>query len=172
MGNLGEAFDFYNKCISTIGDNQYKAPSYSNLGSCYFDNENYDEAWICFIKAYEIEKTQNNYDGIYYNSTFLAKIAKIKNNPDVLKYLQDAQQSAEFISEPFYMLESTIELGDYYYNQPNQFKNALIEYMKAKNIAQSSFGREELNKILKRIDDMKARMKYSDFEEIVKKYDK
>ena len=32
---------------------------YSNMASCYFENENFEEALSCFNKAYEIEKDSN-----------------------------------------------------------------------------------------------------------------
>ena len=52
--NINEAFNYYNKCIAIESNNPYKALAYSNLASCYYDNENLDDAKICFEKAYEI----------------------------------------------------------------------------------------------------------------------
>ena len=72
--NSKNAFEYYTKCIAITADSPYKALAYSNLGACYFDNENYSDAEKCFQKAYEREKSNNNYDGIYYVSMYLAKI--------------------------------------------------------------------------------------------------
>ena len=132
-----KAFEYYSKCIYLNNTNLYKALSYSNMGSCYFENDNYSDAEACFSKAYRIEKENNNYDGIYYTSSYLAKIY-IKNNPQkALKFLLEAKQSAEFINEDFYILEATIALGDYYYNNKNTNKEALVEYFKAYKISKN-----------------------------------
>ncbi len=87
----------------------------------------------CFIKAYEIEKSKNNYEGIYYTAFHLAKIYLKENSDNALKYLLEAKSSAEFINEEFYMLETSIALGDYYYNFSDKYKESLREYFKAKN---------------------------------------
>ena len=93
------AFEYYNKCIALSGNNSYKALAYSNLGVCYFENESYDEARGCFQKAYDIEKSNNNYDGIYYNASYLAKIYNKDMSKRALDYLIEAKKSAEFITE-------------------------------------------------------------------------
>ncbi len=40
--DLDIAFEYYNKCIGI--NSSYQALAYSNLASCYFDNESFDEA--------------------------------------------------------------------------------------------------------------------------------
>lgn len=170
-GNTQKAFEYYNKCISLNGENFYAASAYSNLGSCYFENNNLSDAEYCFKKAYDIEKSQNNFDGIYYNSMKLAKIYNTERNSEALNYLKEAQQSAEFINENSYILESTVALGDYYYNIPTCEKNALREYFKAKNLAET-MQNIEISKIEKRITDMKLRMNEFDYTEIENKYAK
>ena len=146
--------------------------AYSNLASCYYDNESYSDAKNCFLKSYELEKSNNNYDGIYYTAFHLAKIY-LKENPDnALKYLLEAKSSAEFINEEFYMLETSIALGDYYYNIPEKYKEGLREYFKAKKLADRLGKTVDMTKILQRIQDMKLRMSQEDFAEIEKKYDR
>lgn len=165
-----QAFEFYNKCISLNDNNSYQALAYSNLGSCYFDNENFNDAEFCFKKAYELEKQANNYDGIYYNASYLAKIYLHLDINKVLIFLIEAKKSAEFINEDFYILESTIALGDYYYNNQESLSDALKEYFKALNLAQRISGEIEVSKIEKRINDMKLRMNQETFDSIEKKY--
>ena len=80
-------------------------------------------------------------------------------------------QSAEFINEDFYILESTLALGDYYYNEPNKHKEALREYFKAKKTAENLAGTVDINKIETRINDMRLRMSAEEFNEIAKKYE-
>lgn len=167
---LDTAFEYYNKCIAI--KSPYQALAYSNLASCYYDNESYSDAKNCFIKAYEIEKSNNNYDGIYYTAFHLAKICLRENSENTLKYLLEAKSSAEFINEEFYMLETSIALGDYYYNYPDKYKDGLREYFKAKKLADRLGKTVDMTKILQRIQDMKLRMPKEAFEEIEKRYDR
>ena len=167
-----EAFKYYNKCISIGGNNPYKALAYSNLAACYEDMGNYDDACSCLLRAYDIEKNNNNYDGIYFTASNLAKIYASLRNKDTLKYLLEAKSSAEFINDSFSILESTIALGDYYYNIPNKTKEALSEYFKARKIAETSSEYFDKSKIERRITDMKLRMSENDFAEVSKKYAK
>lgn len=164
------AFEYYNKCIAI--SSPYQALAYSNLASCYYDNENYDDARNCFLKAYEIDKSSNNYDGIYYTAFYLAKIYLKDNSQKALEYLLEAKSSAEFINEEFYMLETSIALGDYYYSYPDKHKLSLREYFKAKTLAQRLGKTVDMTKIEQRIKDMKLRMSSEDFTEIEKKYGK
>lgn len=168
--NEKDAFEYYNKCISIDSSNAYKALAYSNIGACYFDNGNYSDAENCFLKSYKIEKEKNNYDGIYYTSSYLAKIYISKNSKQALDYLLEAKQSAEFINEEFYILEALIALGDYYYNQKDMTTNALIEYLKGRKVGQTLGGIVDTNKIEERIKDMKLRMDSDEFERLEQKY--
>lgn len=169
-GDMDTAYEYYNKCISFVGNDSYKALAYSNLASCYMENENYDEAVAAFTKAYNIEKANNNYDGIYYNAANLAKIYMIISPNKAMNFLVEAKKSAEFINEGFYIMESSIALGDYYYNKPEKYREALIEYLKAKNNALALNEEVDISKIECRIEDMKIRMNPEEYEEIEKKY--
>ena len=171
-GDTKVAFEYYNKCIEIAGNNPYKALAYSNLAACYEDMENYDDAISCLQRAYDIEKANNNYDGIYYASSALAKIYSKMHNKSTLKYLLEAKSSAEFINDPFNILEATIALGDYYYNIPSKTKEALCEYFKAKQVANTSAESFDSTKIDRRITDMKLRMSDSDYQEVEKRYAK
>ena len=116
------------------------------------------------------KKANNNYDGIYYTASYLAKIYVKKNSPKALNFLLEAKQSAEFINEDFYILEASLALGDYYYNDIKMHKKALIEYIKAARIAQTLGSSVDTIKIEQRINDMRLRMDKETFEDIEKKY--
>lgn len=169
--NEKEAFEYYSKCIAISGNNPYKSLAYSNLGACYLDNNNYSDAKDCFTKAYNIEKTNNNYEGIYYNASNLATIYQKEQSPEALTYLLEAKQSAEFINENFYILKATLALGDYYYNNISLNKKALIEYFNARQLAELSNDSSNIAKIKARIEDMRLRMNPDDFGEIENKYE-
>ena len=171
-GEYESAYEYYNKCIFLNVNNPYKALAYSNLASCYMENDNYDEAEAYFKKAYELEKVNNNFDGVYYNASKLVKIYSQKKSPKTLDFLIETKKSAEFINEDFYIMESSIALGDYYYNKPETYKEALTEYFKAYSISERISKEEDSSKIKSRIKDMEVRMNEDDFKEIEKKYGK
>ena len=168
--DIEQAFEYYNKCIAVGKNNPNKVLAYSNLASCYYEKENYDEAKNCFQKAYDIEKKNNNYEGIYYNASNIAKILRKQNSSKALNYLLEAKKSAEFINEPFYIMESTIALGDYYYDTLGEYKNCLKEYFKAKNLALNTSSLVDISVIDARIKDMSLRMPPEVFEKIKRKY--
>lgn len=167
-----EAFEFYNKCISITKNNSYIALAYSNLGSCYFDNYNNDDAIFCFKKAYSLEKSSNNYEGIYHNAMYIAKILVQENPSKALKYLLEAKKYAEFINEDFYLLESSLALGDFYYSDKKINKEALIEYFNAYKLSLGLYEESEIEKIKRRIEDMRLRMNEKEFNEIENTYGK
>ena len=167
-GDEKTAFEYYTKCAVLSNDNPYKSLAYSNMGACYFDNGNLCDARDCLKKAYEIEKNNNDYDGIYYNASQLAEVLVKMHDENALEYLKEAKQAAEFLNEDFYIMKADVALGDFYYNIPAQHKNALKEYFKARKIAEL-IG-EDVQEINSRINDMKLRMKNNEFSEIENKY--
>ena len=167
-GDEKTAFEYYTKCAVLSNDNPYKSLAYSNMGACYFDNGNLCDARDCLKKAYEIEKNNNDYDGIYYNASQLAEVLVKMHDENALEYLKEAKQAAEFLNEDFYIMKADVALGDFYYNIPAQHKNALKEYFKARKTAEL-IG-EDVQEINSRINDMKLRMKNNEFSEIENKY--
>lgn len=170
-GDFVQAFDYYNKCISMKDKNPYIASAYSNLASCYFENNNLSEAKKYFLRAYELEKSNNNYDGIYYNAYNIAKIYLEEKSDKAEEYLIEASKSADFLNEEYYIMESSLALGDYYYNDSKRIKEALNYYYKALSTLKNP-SVKEVNLIEKRIQDMKLRLSTEDFEEIERKYAK
>lgn len=168
-GDEKTAFEYYTKCITLNEDNPYKSLAYSNMGACYADNDNLSDAKDCLKKAYDIEKCNNDYDGIYYNASQLAEVLVKLHDKDALNYLLEAKQSAEFLDEGYYIMESCVALGDYYYNDSSLAKKALKEYFEAKKFA-IAIG-DDIEKIDSRIKDMKLRMNKEDFSEIENKYE-
>ena len=117
---------------------------------------------------YDIEKNNNDYDGIYYNASQLAEVLVRMHDENALEYLKEAKQAAEFLNEDFYIMKADVALGDFYYNIPAQHKNALKEYFKARKTAEL-IG-EDVQEINSRINDMKLRMKNNEFSEIENQY--
>ena len=68
-----------------------------------------------------------------YNTKILLKQKPKK----ALDYLLEAKRSADFLNEEFYILESSLALGDFYYYNPKNYSEALKEYYKALKIAEN-----------------------------------
>ncbi len=170
MDDFNSAYEYYSKCVSSQCVNPYKALAYSNMGSCYYDNGNTSDALYCFKQAYDIEKSNNNYDGIYYTASHIAKIYLQIDSDKAYEFMIEAKQSAEFINEDFYIIEASVTLGDYYYNKKGKEKKALTEYFKARRIAQSLNNIVDSDKIEERIRDMQKRMPQEDFDKIEHQY--
>lgn len=170
--DIKTALEYYDKCIGIGEPNLYKASAYSNIAACYYEMGNSSEALKNYLIAYDIEKNNNNYDAIYYNSSKIAQIYIEEGSDEALKFLIEAEQCADFLDEPFYMITSSIAIGDYYYNIPEKMKDSLIKYFKAKKIAERTYDEENIKNINRRIKDMQIRLGKNKFEEIQKRYDK
>ena len=117
-----------------------------------------------------LEKQNNNYEGIYYTASYLAKIYTKINPSKTYNFLVEAKQSAEFINEDFSILETTIALGDYYYDHKEMNEDALKEYFNAQKIASNYGNTVDIKKIEERIADMKLRVDSQVYEQIKEKY--
>ena len=168
--DMQTSFEYYTKCINCTGNNEYASSAYSNMGSCYYENGNISDAMDCFQRAYDMEKSKNNYDGIYYTASHLAEIYIHEHIKQAIDYLIEAKQSAEFLNAPEYIIEASVNLGDYYYNNKDKNKEALKEYFCALKYAKKNSSLGDIDKIQKRITDMKYRMNENDFAEIERKY--
>lgn len=164
------AFEYYNKC-TFVNNSPYKASAYSNMAALYYESGNDSDAKDCFEHAYDIEKSNNNFEGIYYNAVYLAKLYSDEDKNKSMEFLIEAKQCAEFLNEENYILEASIALGDFYYNNPNYMKQALSEYYNAKKVAQNMETETDISKIDQRIEDMRLRMNPEDFEKITRKYE-
>ena len=88
----------------------------------------------------------------------------------VYEYLSEAKISAEFLNEYSYIVEVSTALGDYFYNIPDKYENALSEYFNARNAAYN-IPNFDISEIEARIKDMKLRMPEDRFKEIEKQYE-
>ncbi len=171
-GNTPVALEYYQKCID-LGDdyklNKFLSAAYSNLATLYLEKTEKDAAAKNFIKAYEIDEKNNNFDGMYFSATKLAQIAQKTNPEKAVEYLDQAKECAAKLNDTFYMASAALAAGDFYYAQKDN-EQALKEYFSAYDIAQNNFSRDNLSKIQMRIDDIKFRIGISTFQKIETEY--
>jgi len=171
-GNTSVAKEYYQKCIDLSDDdalNKYLSAAYSNIATLYLEKNDKEQATKNFIKAYEIDEKNNNYDGMYFSATKLAQIAQKTYPEKAVEYLNQAKECALKLNDTFYMASAALAAGDFYYSQKSN-EDALKEYFSAYDIAQNNFSKDNLSKIQMRIDDIKFRIGTSTFQKIEAEY--
>ncbi len=173
------ALKYYKISIQTGKNNGAKNLStcFANSGLIYIDfwteNSNINDFQLAvenFEAALEIDKKENNNNGIYFASKQLSGLFRDNDNEKSIKYLNLALDSALKLDDSFKIAISYLEIGDYYYNKQNN-KDALISYLKARKALGSSISKENKERISIRINDMKIKMENSEFKEILKEYE-
>ena len=171
-GNTALALEYYKKCIDLSDDdklNKYLSAAYSNIATLHLEKNENDAAAKYFIKAYEIDERHNNYDGMYFSASKLAKMSQKVNPEKTIEYLNKAKECAKNLNDTFYMASAALATGDFYYSQ-KQNEKALKEYFNAYEIAKNNFSKDNLNKIQMRIDDIKFRIGTSTFQKIEEEF--
>lgn len=163
------AIEFYNKCINVNGNaqiNKFLSPTYSNIATLYLEKNDIENAIKNYIKAYEIDKQDNNLEGMYYSSSKLASILQRKQPEKALEYLNDALDCAKLTKDIFYIVSASLSIGDFHYDK-NQNEIALKYYMNALNLAKNSFSQDNINKIKIRVNDIKFKIGVEKFNKLV-----
>ncbi len=157
---IDNALNYYEKCTE-LNDpaNTFISSAYTNIAEIYKERRDLSAAFKNYRLALKYDTEASNYEGIYYLCTKLAAVcAKVR--PDLrLNFLLKALSAAKRIQDKFYIINSYIEVGDYYYKVKNDEK-ALKAYLLARNIltAQEEFRPDDLKTIDVRIMDLKIRM--------------
>lgn len=163
------AIEFYNKCIKLGGDtkiNKFLSPAYSNIATLYLEKNDTDNAIKNYQKAYEIDKQNNNLEGIYYSSSKLASILQKKQPEEALKYFNISLDCANLIKDTFYIVSAHLAIGDYYYDK-NKNEIALKYYINALDTAENNLSQDNISKINIRINDIKFKVGVEKFDELV-----
>jgi tetratricopeptide (TPR) repeat protein len=170
-GNMEEAIKFYQRCIDMKNiKSKYTALAYSNLGDLFYDNDLVVEAKDCFEKAYQTDKNNANYFGMYYSLVKLSELTDREEKDARLKMLLDAKNSAIQSKDIHAIIDSTIRLGDLYYDysKPN---SALSEYLTLYRAGKNSFSEYNLNKLKSRLNDIRAMIGKEKFKELAPDYE-
>ncbi len=168
------AAEFYKKCIdidSNPKHNTYLSMSLSNLAELYDEAGSTKLAVKYYSESIKIDTVMKNYNGLYYSAIHLAEIYASVSDDKSLEYMTKALEYAKLLKEPFYIAGASLELGDFYYLRRN-FEFAYKYFIGAYTVAKNSFTRDNLNKIIIRIEDVKKRVKEADFVKFQEKYGK
>lgn len=167
--DIKSAIEFYNKCINLgggFGINKFLSSAHSNIATLYLEKNDTENALKNYLESYEIDKQNNNLEGIYYSSSKLAPLLQRKQPEKALEYLNIALDSAKSIKDTFYTVSASLAIGDYYYDA-KQNEIALKYYINALDLAGKNFSQDNINKINIRINDIKFRIGNEKFDKLV-----
>lgn len=171
-GSIDQAFKFYVKCIQTSTDyevNSYISSAYSNIAGIYEEQNLKDKAAKYYEEAIKIDEAHENWDGLYFAYSKLAAIYQTKSLTIAIDFSFKALNAARNLKDNVYIASSYIQIGDYYY-QSNSNEDALKSYLLAKAILIKQPNPENVRKIDVRINDMKARLGTSRFNELAAEF--
>lgn len=171
VNDINNAIEYYQKCIQTNDtESKYCALAYSNLADLFYDNDLFDEAKDCFEKAYNSDKLLNNDYGMYYSLTKLIELTDKKEKDEIVKLAEEAKEHAVKSQDYNAIINSTIKLGDIYYDYPEPEK-ALTQYLELYKRDIDDFGEYNVLMVKSRLEDIKARLGKEKFEELVPDYE-
>lgn len=168
------AAEFYKKCIdldSNPKHNTYLSMALSNLAELYDEAGATKQAVKYYNESIKIDTLMKNYNGLYASAIHLAEIYASGNDEKSLEYMNKALEYAKLLKEPYYIAGASLELGDFYYLR-KEIELAYKYFMEAYKVAKISFTKDNLDKIVSRIDDIQKRVKEDEFLKLQEKYGK
>ncbi len=162
---------YYKKCIEIKKDNNYLSRAMANLGELYDETGNTDLAIKYYEKSIEIDKQMNNYNGLYSSNRHLSEIFAPKDSAKSLEYLKQAFNYAKQLSEPYYIADVALEIGNFYLLRKD-FENSFKYFVIAKNTAKTSMSKDNSEKFESKIEYLKKFISQEQFENLREKYDK
>ncbi len=164
------AVEYYKKCInldSNPKNNPNLSNALSNIALLYDDLGESDTAIKYYLESIKLDEQTKNVNGIYSSSMKLAEIYAAKSPEKAIEYYNQALNYANMLNEPFYIISTATALGDFYYNRKENAL-ALKNYKHAYNFANEGIYKENAQKILQRIEDIKMRVGEERFKELEK----
>lgn len=165
-GETKEAVLYYKNCVEIEErNNPYLSGAYSNLASIYEEANAKDSAIKFYEISISIDEKNGNKNGIYQTSMKLAGLYRRTDTKKALEFYEKAYQTACALNELFYKISSTMATGDFYLYEKD-YSNALKKYTFAKELAQGKMSEKNIQKIDRRIKDLKIQLGEEKFKEI------
>lgn len=169
-GDDKTALEYYKKCInldSNPKNNPNLSSAISNIALLYNDIGKSEIAIKYYLESMKLDEQTKNLNGIYSSSMKLAEIYSSKDPLKAIEYYENALRYAKTLNEPFYIISTSTALGDFYFNRKEN-EHALKNYKHAYNYAKNGIYKENVTKILQRIEDIKMRVGEERFKELEK----
>ena len=165
-GETKQAVLYYKSCVEIEEKyNPYLSGAYSNLASIYEEADAKDSAMKFYEMSLTIDEENGNKNGIYQNSMKLAGLYRKTDAKKSFEFYERAYQTACALDEVFYKVSSTMAAGDLYLFAKD-YPNALKKYSFAKKLAIGKMSEKNLQKINRRIEDLKLQLGDEKFNEI------
>ena len=155
--NANVAANYYKKCITLESNpqkNKYVSQALANLAELYDEAGHTDMALKYYGQSMKIDEDSKNYNGLYSTVRHLSEIYSGKDASKSLKYLNMAYSFAKKLNEPYYIVDTSYEIGNYYLIR-KEFSLALKYMEEALRVATSSLPEEDAVRIVSKIDYIK-----------------
>ena len=159
------AIKLYRRCLDIEKDNPNIAVAAYNLAMIYDDTGSTDLAVKYYQDSLNFDEAAGNKSGIYETSVRLAKIHKRKNPETAFEYYRKAVNIAKEINEPYYIMASNIEYGDFCADK-REFSKALKAYIRAMSKTKDKSTEAYKTEIEQRIRDLRVRLGEETFKQI------
>lgn len=166
MGETKQAVLYYKYCIEVDKKyNPYLSSAFSNLAGIYEESDVMDSAERFYELSLNYDEENKNLNGIYQTAMKLANLNRKNNAQKAIKYFEKAYTTAIALDEVLYKVSSLIAFGDFYLFAKD-LSVALQKYLLAQNIAQGKMSEKNIQKINRRIEDLRLQIGDSQFETI------
>jgi len=157
MDETETAIKLYKRCTDITAQNVYLTSALLNL-AIIFEETGAEDLSVKYYKEClsNYGKTENLID-IYEAAIRLAKINRRKNPEEALVYFRKALAIAKEINEPYYIISSNIEYGDFFADNKD-FNRALKAYILAHSKIKDKTSENLKLKIEERLRDLKFRL--------------
>jgi len=159
------AIKLYKRCLDITKDNPYTSSALSNLAMIFEDTGARELAIKYYKDSLKIDESNKNLNGIYISSTKLFELFRRREPDTAVNYLNLAVKTASELNEPYYIMLSNIEYGDFAILKKD-YKTALISYKKALNNTDEKEHPTSYKKVITRIQDLKVRLGEENFEKL------
>ena len=168
------AAEFYKKCISLDSNpkhNRYLSKALANIAELYDEAGSTKAAVKYYNESIKIDTVMKNYGGLYGSAIHLAEIFLSVSDEKSLEYLFKALEYAKLLKEAFYIAGASLEIGDFYFRRRDN-EHAYKYFMEAYKVAEKSFTKDNIEKIVIRLNDVKRRVTEQELVKYQEKYGK
>ncbi len=157
---IDDALKYYNLSVETAPEfenNIFLSSCFSNIASIYEEKGKKDLAHKNLQKALELDKRNNNLEGIYYCNSSLANLLQNQDKKAAKNYYILAIKYAKLLNDDFYVASSHMNYGDFL-SKTGENKAAIKQYLIAKKHINKETADDNLRMIDFRLNDLKIKM--------------
>lgn len=159
------AIKLYKRCLDIQKDNPHISTAAYNLAMIYEDTGSVELAVKYYKESLAYDEQNGNKSGVYETVIRLAHIYKRKSPDTAFEYYRTAVNTAREINEPYYIMASNMEYGDFCADKKD-FAKALKAYIKAISKTKDESTQFYKHEIEQRIRDLRVRLGEEEFKKL------